>query len=52
MADSTNLRYLCKECKAMFWSYADVVNHKAFTGHGIYETSPKDKPYSNTNAEA
>jgi hypothetical protein len=42
MPDQTNLRYLCKACKAMFWSYQDVVLHKGATGHGEYETSPLD----------
>jgi hypothetical protein len=52
MADAANLRYLCKTCKAMFWSYNDVVLHKGTTGHGEYETSPRNKPYSGTQSEA
>jgi hypothetical protein len=52
LADPTNLRYLCKTCKAMFWSYQDVVFHKGFTGHGEYETSPRDKPLPDGKSEA
>jgi len=50
MPDRTGLRYLCKECKAMFWSYQDVVLHKGFTAHGEYETSPLDWALSKTQS--
>jgi hypothetical protein len=52
MADAANLRYVCKECKAMFWSYQDVVWHKGSTGHGEYETSPRNKPFTEAQSEA
>jgi hypothetical protein len=34
--DSKKTTYLCKECKAMFWSYQEVVIHKGMTGHGEF----------------
>jgi hypothetical protein len=52
MPDQSNLRYLCKTCKAMFWSYQDVVLHKGSTGHGEYLTSPRNKPFTETQSEA
>lgn len=52
MTKHLNLRYLCKTCKAMFWSYSDVVDHKGKTGHPEYETSPRDKPMPDTESEA
>jgi hypothetical protein len=33
-----NMKYLCKTCKAMLWSYSEVVHHKGMTGHQEYET--------------
>lgn len=32
-------RYVCKTCKAIFFSYSEVVNHKGMTGHGEYESN-------------
>jgi hypothetical protein len=52
MADAANLRYLCKTCKAMFWSYQDVTWHKGSTGHGEYLTSPRNKPFTEAQSEA
>ncbi len=30
-------RYVCTTCKAIFFAYSEVVNHKGMTGHGEYE---------------
>jgi len=35
----------------MFWSYQDVVLHKGSTGHGEYETSPRDKRMPDSKTE-
>jgi hypothetical protein len=35
--DNKKTSYLCKECKAMFWSYGEVVRHKGMTGHQTFE---------------
>jgi len=46
MSELSILRYFCKSCKAVFWSYQEAVLHKGYTGHGEYATSPRSIPLS------
>jgi len=52
MADTANLRYLCKTYNAMFFSYQEVVWHKGSAGHGEYVTSPRNRPFTDAQGKA
>ena len=51
MADRSSISYLCKSCNSLYFTYSEVMAHKAMTGHYTFEKRGGDEQSENTRQE-